>query len=185
MKYAAIVLAAGRGERFGGNKLQALLNGRSLLEHAIGLALAAPVETVVVVTRPGTVLPDEPRLRAVELPSACLSESLRAGLAHTGDPDGAFIFLGDMPLIPQGTAEALAAAIGSAVAAFPMHGDVPGHPLLLARRGFALADELVGDEGIGRMLRARDDVVRLPTTDCGVIADVDTKSALAALQQRR
>lgn len=184
MKLAAIVLAAGRGERFGGGKLAALLRGRRLLDYAVQVALASPAEQVIVIVRPGTALLDDPRIVGIELASPALSDSLRAGLALAGDADGALIFLGDMPLVPVGIAARLAAAIGDACAVLPIWHDKPGHPVLLARSGFALAEGLTGDEGLGRALRGRGDVVRLPVVDEGVVLDVDRVEDLAAIERR-
>jgi molybdenum cofactor cytidylyltransferase len=184
MKLAAIVLAAGRGDRFGGGKLAAPLAGRPLLDHAVAIALASPVERVIVVTRAATPLPADPRVHPVSLASAALSDSLRAGLVAVGDVDGALIFLGDMPLVPAEMAARLVAAIGAAPAALPDHQGKPGHPVLLARRAFALADGLTGDEGLGRLLRGLAGVVRLPVEDEGVVLDVDRPADLAVVQEK-
>lgn len=178
----AIVLAAGHGSRFGGGKLAATLAGRSLLDHAVTAALASPAERVIVVGRPGTVLPNDPRLSLIELSSAALSESLRAGLAAASEAEAALVFLGDMPRVPHDMAARLIAALGQDLAALPEFEGKPGHPVLIARRGFALADDLTGDEGLGRALRAREDVVRLAVEDEGVVLDVDTPEALARLE---
>lgn len=180
----AIVLAAGHGSRFGGGKLSAALGGRPLLDHAVAAALASPASQVIVVGRPGTALPADPRLALVELSSAALSDSLRAGLVAAGGAEAALIFLGDMPLVPHGMAARLIAALGEGLAALPEFGGRPGHPVLLARRGFALADALTGDEGLGRALRGRGDVVRLAVEEEGVVLDVDTRASLAELEQR-
>jgi molybdenum cofactor cytidylyltransferase len=182
--FAAIVLAAGKGSRFGGGKLAAELDGLPLLDHALQAALASPAQRVIVVSHPGTHLPADPRFSLVALESAALSDSLRAGLAAAGAVDAAYIFLGDMPLVPHNTAVRLRAAIGDALAALPEWRGKPGHPVLLTRRGFALADSLVGDEGLGRALRGRDDVVRMPVEDEGVIIDIDRPEDLAAAAQR-
>lgn len=182
------MLAAGRGERFGGGKLAAPLAGRPLLDHAVHVALASPAAEVIVVGRPGTQVPAEPRVRLVTLASAALSDSLRAGLAAAkdveGEAAGAFIFLGDMPLVPPDMAARLAAAIGEAPAALPEWRGQPGHPVLLARSAFALADGLAGDEGLGRALRGLAGVVRVPTGDDGVVLDVDRVEDLAAIARR-
>lgn len=181
---AAIVLAAGRGERFGGGKLAVPLAGRPLLGHALSAALASPAERVIVVARPGTPLPADPRLHLIELESAALSESLRAGLAATEGAQGAFVFLGDMPLVPHDMAKRVLEAIGDALAALPEWHGTPGHPVLLTRPAFALADGLAGDEGLGRALRGRADVVRLPVDEDGVVLDVDRPEDLAAVRAR-
>lgn len=182
--FVAIVLAAGRSERFGGGKLAAPLAGRPLLDHAVRAALAAPAEQVIVVGRPETHIHADPRVRLVELASPALSDSLRAGLAEAGDAAGAFIFLGDMPLVPPGMAARLVAAIGEAPAALPEWRGRPGHPVLLGRRAFALIEGLTGDEGLGRILRGLAGVVRLPTDDEGVVLDVDRPEDLGAIADR-
>ncbi len=186
--FVAIVLAAGRGERFAkgdvGGKLAALLAGRPVLDHAVAVALAAPVTEVIVVGRPGTAVPADPRVRLITLESAALSDSLRAGLAAVRNASGAFIFLGDMPLVPIGLAARLVAAIGEAPAALPEWRGRPGHPVLLARDAFALADGLTGDEGLGRALRGLAGVVRVASDDEGVVLDIDRPEDLAAIARR-
>jgi molybdenum cofactor cytidylyltransferase len=186
--FVAIVLAAGRGERFAkdnvGGKMAALLARRPVLDHAIAVALAAPVAEVIVVGRPGTTIPPEPRVRLVTLESAALSESLRAGLAAAGDAAGAFIFLGDMPLVPADVAARLAEVIAEAPAALPEWCGRPGHPVLLARDAFALADGLTGDEGLGRALRGLAGVVRVAIEDEGVVLDIDRPEDLATIARR-
>ena len=183
MGLVAIVLAAGRGTRFGSDKLAALISGKSVLDRAIEVALAAPAERVIVVTRPGTQVPPDPRIARVESSGPDLSDSLRAGIAAAGEAQGAFIFLGDMPLVPHDLAGRLLPAIGAAVAAVPVREGVPGHPVLLARRGFALVERLQGDAGLGRALRHREDVAPLTVSDLGATLDIDTPDDLAAAQE--
>ncbi|MDB5723880.1 MAG: nucleotidyltransferase family protein [Novosphingobium sp.] len=184
----AIVLAAGLGERFGGGKLAAGLAGRRLLDHAVAVALASPAAEVIVVARPGTEVPADPRIRLVTLASAALSDSLRVGLAAAkgvnGEAAGALIFLGDMPLVPRDMGARLIAAIGEAPAALPEWRGKPGHPVLLARSAFTLAHSLAGDEGLGRALRGLAGVVRLQTEDEGVVLDVDRAEDLADIARR-
>lgn len=177
--YAVIVLAAGRASRFGGAKLSAPLDGEPLLSHALRSARAAPASRRVLVTRENEATDG---FDTVLVQSDALSTSLRAGLAAVAGCDGVFIFLGDMPRIPVDVAGKLAGAIGEAPAAFPVFGGRPGHPLLLAAHGFALADDLAGDRGLGAVLHGRADVVRVPVSDAGVIFDVDTRADLARAQ---
>ncbi|MDE2595652.1 MAG: NTP transferase domain-containing protein [Sphingomonadales bacterium] len=182
MALAALVLAAGRGERFGGCKLDALFLGEPLLAHALRAACAAPVDRVLLVTRAGQAMPaNDPRLGILTVESPALSVSLKAGLAALDGADGTFVFLGDMPLVPHGIAASLAAALGDNIAALPTWQGQPGHPVLLSRRGFALAAGLDGDRGLGTVLRGRSDVLRMPCEDEGVVIDVDTPAALARL----
>lgn len=188
MSLVALVLAAGAARRFGGDKLAAEFRGEPLVAHAIRAARAAPVERVIVVCGPGLAVGDwtgAPAVEALRIDSAELSQSLKAGVAAAGQTDGVFVFLGDMPLVPNGIAGRLATALGDSFAAIPRHGGVNGHPVLLSRRAFAAVAGLSGDEGAGRLLRDRDDVVFVPVDDAAILLDVDRPDDLARLAARR
>ena len=180
MVRAAIVLASGQASRFGSNKLLARLNGKALITHALCAAQAAPVERIVLVARTGLPIPDDARLVTVA-GGETLSASLRAGLAAATDCEAAFVFLGDMPLVPHELASELAARIGDALAAVPEVDGQPGHPVMLSAHAFALAAQLQGDEGLGKLLRGRADVLRLSVSDAGAVLDIDTPAGLAAI----
>jgi molybdenum cofactor cytidylyltransferase len=185
LRLGAVVLAAGKGTRFGGGKLAAKVGDKTLLERVIETARASPAGEIVVVTRPGVALPKaDDRVRGCEIESEMLSDSLRLGLARLVAADAALIFLGDMPLVPPKVGQTLVDALGEAIAAVPTFDGRPGNPVLLARGGFALAEELSGDSGLGRVLRERHDVVYVPVSDDGVLIDVDTADDLAAVALR-
>lgn len=186
MNLVAIVLAAGAGSRFGGGKLSAPFHGEPLIRHAIRAARAAPVSRVVVVSAPGLDIGpwDEPGppVELREIAAAALSDSLRAGIAAVGDTEAAFIFLGDMPLIPHTAAARLAEALGGNFAALLRFEGRPGHPVLLSRIAFADIAGLQGDEGAGRLLRARKDVAFLDWPDETVLLDVDRTEDIKRLE---
>lgn len=187
MNLVALVLAAGAARRFGGDKLSAGFRGEPLVAHAIRAARGAPVDRVIVVCGPGLAIglwPGAPPVEALRIDSTELSQSLKAGIAAAGQAEGLFVFLGDMPLVPHGVAARLAEALGDGFAAIPRHGDVNGHPVLLSRRAFPAAAGLSGDEGAGRLLRHRDDVVLVPVDDEAILLDVDRPDDLARLAAR-
>ena len=110
LRLAALVLAAGIGSRFGGQKLTAPWQDGLLIDGALRAALAAPVEDVVVVTGDdpkdieAVKAHTDPRLRLTyaEDHANGLSASLKAGVrALHGGVHGTYIFLGDMPNIPH------------------------------------------------------------------------------------
>ncbi|AYV46047.1 molybdopterin-guanine dinucleotide biosynthesis protein MobA [Caulobacter flavus] len=188
MRLEAIVLAAGAGTRFGGGKLLAVCRGRPLLDHALDAALAAPVDRVSVVVRPGdTAVADlvdaraAPRLRMLVAPHA--AEGLGASLRHGAgalDPasDGVLVFLGDMPDVPHDLAAALTArlAAGAEIVA-PVHAGRRGHPVLFARVCFEGLAALSGDRGAQGLMTAR--TLALVETDApGVLFDVDRREDL-------
>lgn len=185
MNLAAIVLAAGSATRFGSDKLSAQFMGRPLVQHAIQAARAAPVGRVIVIATPtldigawDTPLP----LDIIRIRSSALSDSLKAGIAAARDAEGAFIFLGDMPLIPHEVAGRLAAVLKHHFAAIPRHAGRPGHPVLLSRCAFGQIARLEGDQGAGKLLRQRSDVAFEECSDPGVLLDVDRVEDIRRLQ---
>ena len=196
--FSALVLAGGGGRRFGGAKLTAPFRGGVLLDGALRAAFDAPAEEVIVVA--GSDPKVEPaaeafskacgegaRLRTMRAPDWAegLSASLRAGLAIVSPHiRGAFIFLGDMPDVPSGLAQRLAAAFGPGVAAVaPVLEGQLGHPALLGAELFPAAMRLTGDRGARALMEAQGErFVRLAVQDRGVLCDVDTRKALHTLE---
>lgn len=195
--YHAVVLAAGAGSRFGGAKLSASWGRGTLLDAAFRSACDAPVAGVVVVTGAhrqaveaivaGFAPAVGVRLATVHCADHArgMSASLRCGLAALpADAAGAFIFLGDMPRIPPGTADRLLDALTHRrLAAAPLFGERLGHPVLISRDLFAVFSGVAGDGGGGRILRDLGDMLaRVPVSDERIFADVDTPADLARIQ---
>lgn len=193
-RWAALVLAAGAGTRFGGGKLLAPQGSGVLLDGALGAALAAPAAPVILVTgfdaervaaaarafadRTG----EGGRLSLVHASGHALglSASLRAGLAAVPpEAEGAFVFLADMPKVPADMAGRLAHAIGARLAAAPAFEGRRGHPVLLRRALFDRLAALEGDRGAGAVLAdLGEDLALVETDDPGVVFDVDAPGDL-------
>jgi molybdenum cofactor cytidylyltransferase len=195
-KVAALVLAAGRSSRMGANKLLAAVEGRPMLRHAVEAALASRAGPVLVVTgheREGVeaALAGLP-VSFVHSPAHAegLSASLKAGIAALPpDVDAAVVCLGDMPRVAAGVVDRLiesyAPAEGRAVCV-PTHAGKRGNPVLWDRRFFAEILDLRGDVGARHLIGAHaDQVAEVPVEDAGVLLDVDTPAALAALRDER
>lgn len=187
----AVVLAAGAGKRFGGGKLTSPWQDGVLLDAALAAAFAAPARTVSVVWgADGRVLEAASRfasrtgrasrLRMVHARDHAdgMAASLRAGVEGLPrDSAGMFVFLGDMPRIPDGVAARLADALREgAWAAAPLCGERRGHPVLFGRKLFPALKAQTGDQGAGKLLDALgDDLALIPVDDAGVLFDVDEK----------
>jgi xanthine dehydrogenase accessory factor len=191
----AIVLAAGRGSRWGGAKLLADWRGAPLLHGALRAAFAAPVRRVTVVTGAHAeevaacasafaANSGEPhRLQIVRATDWAegLSASLRCGLrALAPDADGAMLFLGDMPAIPEHVLQPLADALAAgAPAAAPAFAGRRGHPVAFSR---ALVPELLaieGDRGAAAVLAGLGSaLVLVEAADAGVHLDIDAPADL-------
>src|SRR5918998_5283643 len=110
MSIQAIVLAAGRAERFGGAKQFALLAGRPLVDHVVLTASAVCDSCVVVLPR--TVPWNGAPVAAVTAGGATRAESVRAGLAAVR-PTTEIVVIADAahPLASEGVYRAVVKAI--------------------------------------------------------------------------
>jgi CTP:molybdopterin cytidylyltransferase MocA len=194
MTVAAVILAAGAGSRFGGQKLLASLRGRAVLRHVVDAARDAGLAPIVVVVPPDGSL-DRIDLGTVRRavnpnPAEGLSSSVRLGLAAVrartdeGEVDAAVILLGDQPAVRPDVIHRLLDELEAAdppllVAPRYDHDGAP-NPVVARRDAWRLADELVGDRGFGPFLRRRPDLVRRVDVP-GTNPDIDTREDLDRL----
>lgn len=197
-RIAGILLAAGRGTRFGGDKLLAPLPDGALKMppgSTIGVAaathLASALSGSIAVVRIGdVVLADTLRgagLRIVECASADegMGRSLASGVIAMSEAQGWVVALADMPWIAPSTIRAVADALdaGASIVA-PSYRGTRGHPVGFARRHFAALCALQGDEGARSIVAAHvDELTLVDVDDAGIIRDIDTPAALAARRQ--
>jgi len=115
MTVAAIVVAGGRGERFGGQKQFAKLGGRTLAAHSVEQSRS--VADFVVVVVPEDYLGDGEGADLVVTGGETRSDSVRAGLAVCDDAQ--FIVVQDAarPLASTQLFEAVLAAVRAGAAA--------------------------------------------------------------------
>ena len=184
MTVAALVLAAGAGERFRGpgHKLDAVVAGRTVLHWAVEHALAAGVGPVLVVTpAPGTYALPPGAVEVVnDAWAAGQSSSLHVGLraAAAVHADAAVVGLGDQPGVTPAAWRAVAAVDAPLVIA--TYDGRRGHPVRLRADTWALLPTS-GDEGARPLLRERPDLVtELPCE--GSPSDIDTVEDLRRWQ---
>jgi CTP:molybdopterin cytidylyltransferase MocA len=176
----AVVLAAGMGSRFDAptHKLDAVIDGRSLLRRAVDAALASKIGPVVLVVgdesdhTPRTPVPDEVVTVVNPLWRAGSATSLQAGLGKAAEvgAERAVIALADQPFItPEAWRDVAAADAPVAVATYD---GVRGHPVALAADVWRLLPT-DGDQGARALMRLQPDLVReIPCR--GSAADIDT-----------
>lgn len=171
-----VLLAAGRGSRFGGGKLAADLGGKPLARHAADRLLALPFASHIALCSPDT--PDLPGYHRIMLdpPGAPLSCSIALGTKAAADAgaSGVMIALADMPLVPADHYRALMAAFDGDRIATRADG-VAMPPAVFGARHFAALIALEGDRGAGVLLRDAP-FVALPME---LALDVDTAGDLA------
>lgn len=172
---SVILLAAGRGTRFGGGKLAALLDGRPLVHHAAAMLGGLPFARRIAVVAPG--VPDLAAFGFAAVSPAAdapLSASLAAGLAGVEDP--VLIALGDMPRVTAGHIRALVAAFaGDRIAS--LDGAQPLPPALFGAQHLPALRALTGDRGAGALLKGAPGLALPP----GAAIDIDTPADLSFL----
>lgn len=182
MKIGCVVLAAGNARRFGSNKLNAQVEGVSLIRRALD-AVPGGLAAVVVSQYPDILaLAGEYGFDALlnDRPELGLSRSVRLGLAHLADCDGVLFLVSDQPRLKRDSVEALAAlwAQNPEKIAAMAHNGVRGNPCLFPARLFPELLALTGDRGGSAVIRHHEDDLILLETDAPELADVDTPAAL-------
>lgn len=184
-RIVGVLLAAGRGVRFGGEKLAEPLPAGEHAGVALGLAafrnLRAAVDDVVVVVRPGhralaaAFAGEGARAVAAERADEGMGASLAAGVVAAGAADGYVIALADMPWIAPATIRAVADALrGGASIVVPRHEGRNGHPVGFAASHRSALAALSGDAGGRSIVEANASSVRtLEVEDPAIHRDVD------------
>jgi molybdenum cofactor cytidylyltransferase len=190
---AAIVLAAGRGTRFGREpKLLARLGGKPLVRRVAEAAAISIADPVIVVTghRANEI---EDSLEGLPIQvvrntafADGLSTSLKVGFGALPDKvKAAVVLLGDMPLIEADLINILVnrwREMGEPAALVPTLNGKRGNPVVLSRELDDMIDGLSGDVGAGPALRGRAGVLEWPTTDPAILKDIDTADEISKLQ---
>jgi molybdenum cofactor cytidylyltransferase len=173
----AVILAAGTGSRFGGQKLLALLDGRPLIAHVA--AVVAHLPTVVV--GPPELEPHIYPARLIEnlAPERGMSHSLRLANAAIDADDALLILLADMPYVTRTLIDSIIAGGRTYDVAYPERDGVGGHPVLFSPIARSRIDALEDGDTIKHV---RDDPtlssVRLPTDGPAAYLDIDTPEDL-------
>lgn len=189
-RIVGLLLAAGQGRRFGGDKLLQPLADGTPVAVAAARALKAACADSIAVLRPEqdalAALLEAEGLRVVRCAAARsgMGYSLAAGVAASRDARGWLVALADMPCIRVATLQAVAELIGGGAAlAAPSYAGRRGHPVGFAARWRGALLALEGDEGARAILQQSRFLLHvLETDDPGVLQDVDSPADLAALR---
>ncbi|MCJ8170234.1 nucleotidyltransferase family protein [Atopomonas sediminilitoris] len=188
-KVIGLLLAAGQGSRFGGDKLLHPLRDGTPIGLQAARNLAAQVDELICVVRPSdhalqalfnaegfTVLPNPEHLTG-------LSSSLKAGVAFRPDAAYWLIGLGDMPFIQPASYLAVRHALNQELTQAVDEqrllrtcvNNHHGHPCALPQRCRAELMSLSGDSGAARLFKqAKQNTVQLiGIDDHGVLQDID------------
>jgi len=188
-----ILLAAGSGSRFGGEKLlHPLADGVAIAAHAARNLLAALPSAIAVVRWGDFPLYDmleQEGCHCTMFQDAArgMGASLAHGVAQAREADGWVIALADMPSIRPETIRTIAAALeAGALIAAPMHDGKRGHPVGFAAPLRHELEALNSDEGARAVIeRHHGDVKLVECDDPGVLLDIDRRDDLERLNPTR
>jgi molybdenum cofactor cytidylyltransferase len=180
-----LLLAAGKGERYGQHKLLADFKGQALVLHS--LRSLSHCDRIIAVIRN-----NDPDLQHILMAAGIqtvinsdaargIGHSIACGVRASRHSNGWCILPADMPNIAGKTVDQVADALrrGAPIAA-PCFEGKRGHPV-----GFSLAfaGELMaldGDVGARNiLLQNSENLVRIETDDSGVLLDIDTPQDMA------
>jgi molybdenum cofactor cytidylyltransferase len=179
----AMILAAGRSQRMGTQKLLLPLGDRPVIACVVDEVLRSPVDRVFVVIAPdGSLIAEALAGRRVEFvanpdPESEMLASVRCGLRATPqDCAAALVVPGDHPGV---TAEVISSLIeafeaGARGIVVPAYNGRRGHPLLLSMRYRNEILTRYDDTGLRGLLRAHaGDVHEVEVPTAGVVEDMD------------
>jgi molybdenum cofactor cytidylyltransferase len=180
-RVVGVLLAAGRGTRFGGNKLEAMLGDTMLGVHAARTLVEVGCRHLVAVHDPAhaalaaALLAEGFTLIDNDATAAGLSQSLALGAnaALMTDADALLVCLADMPFVSVEHLHALINTPGSGVVASAI-GKTRMPPALFPRAVWSALSTMTGDSGARVLLR---DAIAIQGTP-EMLADIDTREDL-------
>lgn len=188
----AIILAAGKSVRFGGQKLLYEFRGHPLILTTLKPFLRFPsIDEVLVVVgyrkdEMIQVLKDYPvRIVVNENYERGLSSSILSALPYVEEDDEVFIHLGDKPFV---SVELLHTLLGNvkkeAHIIVPTYDGTIGHPILVGPGSYLKGlSEIDGDEGLRSVISKRPESLVLTPYDVSVIIDIDTTEDLQKFER--
>ena len=181
MKLAVILLAAGRSLRFGGDKLEALVEGKTLLERALDIACGLEAFRVVAVVSNARRAETARRMGARPVmncaPETGIARSVQLGVGACAGADAYLFMVCDQPYLRRESVEGLVRAYvaGGCSIACLGRGREPGNPVIFSARHLPELVALAGDAGGRRVLRAHMQSLRIVQADARELWDMDTR----------
>jgi molybdenum cofactor cytidylyltransferase len=186
MIIGAVVLAAGKSERMGQNKLLLRLNGERLIDNILdALATAGVNEQVVVLGHKAEELIEalKPRLNGVKITvnkdyEQGMTSSFKTGLQLLSHVDAVFLVLGDEPIFEPEFLRLMIGQMeknrGEALIVSPIHKGKKGHPLLFHSRLFEEISNLKNSQTIRDVVHRHADKLVAVEAPQWTIMDIDT-----------
>ena len=193
MRTAAIVLAAGKSERMGKNKLLLKLQGQTLITGILNALRVSEIDEIVVVLghKPQEIMNeinrDQRNVRIImnERYEEGMSSSFVAGLRQTKDADSVFLILGDEPILDNALLRVMINEMrtSNALIVSPSHKGKKGHPLLLNKKLFEEISNLRKGEAVRDVVHRHVDKLVTVDAPAWTVMDIDTPTDLAEMEK--
>jgi molybdenum cofactor cytidylyltransferase len=182
----AVVLAAGKSERMGQNKLLLRLNGERLIDNILDALAAASVdEQVIVLGHKAEEVMEaiKPRLNRVTITvnrdyEQGMTSSFQKGLRLLSCVDGVFLVLGDEPIFDPKLLRLMIGQMeksgGEVLIVSPVHEGKKGHPLLFHSRLFEEILNLKSSQTIRDVVHYHADKLVAVEAPQWTVMDIDT-----------
>jgi len=186
MNLSALILAAGKGSRFGKPKLMIEFKGKSFLSIIADNLLKAGIENIFCVVSSNTINPAKENVPVIKYivnpePENGMISSVRLGLKKIGDCDGIMIFPVDHPFVKVDTLKIIIDAFNknSRCLVKPLFNNTSGHPVIIPQE---LSKQIINSD----IERTLDVIIResliekytVNTNDSGVIRNINTREDL-------
>ena len=189
MRIGCVVMAAGNAQRFGSNKLLAVINGKPMIQRAFDAIPSSLFDTVTVVTQYEEIaaLAAARGYDAVinRHPDWGISHTIQLGLEGMGNMDAVMFLVSDQPLLQRESVEALLTFYlqqPEKISALA-HDGVRGNPCVFPAPFFPALLALQGDVGGGTVIKDYPDALRLMEVPLSQLQDIDTVQQLDILRE--
>lgn len=189
-KIGCVVLASGDAKRFGENKLNRKLFGKSLIDHALQCIPKEKFSRVCVVTQYDEILKkaNDCGFTGVKNkhPDYGISHSIELGLKETDFCDGVMFMVSDQPLLKKQSVEGLVDCFlenEDFIVSLSYDG-VRGNPCIFPSSFYQMLYALSEDNGGSTIIRNHEDKVKFfEACQSDELSDIDTKNDLRRLEK--
>lgn len=190
---AAIILAAGKSERMGQNKLLLYLNGNTILDNVLNAIAAVGInESVVVVGHDAEEVikvvasrRDAPQIVINQDYEQGMASSFQEGLRLLRYVDATFLVLGDQPIVDKSLLDVMMRKLEDnpeTLIVSPIHAEKKGHPVLFRSELFGEILDLGKNETIRDVIHRHADSLLTVEAPEWTITDMDTPEDYARIR---
>ncbi len=187
MKIGCVLLAAGAGVRFGGDKLKACVAGKTMLENILSKLPAELFDKCVIVAADSSLLETAKTYGISGVinnrPELGIARSIRMGLKPLLDMDACMFCVSDQPFLKGETIRAMLENYTPGTMLSLAHGGKRGNPVLFPSSLFGELLRLRRSQFGTHVIHAHPELLKLyETADPLELKDIDTREELARLE---